>query len=83
MPELSSRQTRTKIFVLDSFILFVFHIRWMHKGRWDEGLNQMKSWIQEGKVKPKETIIHGFENLPHAFIGMLQGQNLGKMIVKA
>ena len=43
----------------------------------------MKSWIQEGKIKPKETIVHGFENLPHAFIGMLQGQNLGKMIVKA
>ena len=55
----------------------------MHKGRWDEGLNQMKLWIQEGKIKPKETIVHGFENLPHAFIGMLQGQNLGKMIVKA
>jgi len=57
--------------------------RWLHRGQWDEGLHQMSSLIKEGKVKPKETFYDGFENLPHAFIGMLNGDNFGKMIVRA
>ena len=61
----------------------VFFIRWLHRGQWDEGLHQMSSLIKEGKVKPKETFYDGFENLPHAFIGMLNGDNFGKMIVRA
>ena len=43
--------------------------RWLHSGRWDEGLSQMSSWLQEGKIKNKETFVEGFENLPSAFIG--------------
>ena len=43
----------------------------------------MSSLIKEGKVKTKETFYDGFENLPHAFIGMLNGDNFGKMIVRA
>ena len=57
--------------------------RWMHQGRWDEGLEQMTKWVEEGKVKNRETVIEGFENLPLAFIKMLEGKNTGKMIVKA
>ena len=57
--------------------------RWMHQGRWDEGLEQMSKWVQEGKIKNRETVEEGFENLPTAFIKMLEGQNTGKMIVKA
>ena len=57
--------------------------RWMHQGRWDEGLEQMTRWVEDGKIKNIETVKEGFENLPAAFIGMLEGQNTGKMIVKA
>ena len=51
--------------------------------RWEEGLGQMAKWIKEGKIKPEETIVEGFEKMPQAFIGLFSGSNLGKMIVKA
>jgi len=57
--------------------------RWLEQGRWSEGLEQLKVWVTEGRIKQKETIVDGFENLPNAFIGMLSGDNLGKMVVKA
>jgi len=57
--------------------------RWLHSGRWDEGLEQLASWVSEGKLQSKETVVEGFEQLPEAFIGMLSGGNTGKMIVKA
>ena len=55
--------------------------RW--KSRYPEAIKQMAQWIQEGKIKYDETIIEGFEKMPEAFIGLLTGSNLGKMIVKA
>jgi NADPH-dependent curcumin reductase CurA len=30
----------------------------------------------------RETVTEGFENMAKAFIGMLQGENVGKAIVK-
>ena len=55
----------------------------MHKGLWERGLDQMTEWLQNGKIKNQETFVDGFENLPNAFIGLLQGANLGKMVVRA
>jgi NADPH-dependent curcumin reductase CurA len=42
----------------------------------------MAGWIRQGKLKYQEDIIEGFTNLPRAFIGMLQGDNIGKRLVK-
>ena len=39
-------------------------------------------WIQEGSVKTKDHIIDGIENAFSGFIGMLDGSNLGKSILK-
>lgn len=39
-------------------------------------------WLEEGKLKYKETIAAGIENAPRAFIDMLQGKNIGKQIVQ-
>lgn len=39
-------------------------------------------WLGEGKVRFRETVVDGFENMPDAFIGMLRGQNIGKMVVR-
>lgn len=43
---------------------------------------EMAGWIKEGKLKYREDIVEGFENLPKAFIGMLEGDNTGKRLVK-
>lgn len=54
--------------------------RWLD--RWSEGINQNLKWIQEGKLKYREKVTEGFDNMFHAFTDMLQGGNLGKAIVK-
>ena len=50
--------------------------------RRSEFLNDMSQWIQAGKFKYKEDVVVGLENAPQAFIGLLQGQNFGKLIVR-
>jgi leukotriene B4 12-hydroxydehydrogenase/15-oxo-prostaglandin 13-reductase len=50
--------------------------------RFPEGMAQMAKWIREGKIKYRETVVEGFENAPRALIGVLSGDNTGKMIVK-
>lgn len=36
----------------------------------------------QGKLKGKENVTEGFENMPAAFIRMLKGTDLGKAVVK-
>ena len=50
--------------------------------RYKEGLTQMAQWLREGKLHYREQIQEGIENTPRAFIGMLGGENTGKMLVK-
>lgn len=50
--------------------------------RWMEGIEQNLEWINEGKLKYRETVTNGFENMFHAFVGVLRGENTGKAIVK-
>jgi NADPH-dependent curcumin reductase CurA len=50
--------------------------------RFAEGLRQLAVWFGEGNLKLAETIEDGLENAPRAFIGMLQGRNIGKQLVR-
>jgi NADPH-dependent curcumin reductase CurA len=47
-----------------------------------EGYEKLGAWVKEGKIKYQETIVDGLENAPQAFIGLLQGVNTGKMLVR-
>ncbi|XP_023026130.2 prostaglandin reductase 1 isoform X2 [Leptinotarsa decemlineata] len=58
---------------------FIVH-RWLDQ--WFEGIEQNRKWIEEGKLKYRETVTEGFENMFHAFADMLRGGNVGKAIVK-
>ena len=42
----------------------------------------MSAWIESGQVKYHETVLQGIENAPSAFIGLFNGNNNGKMLVK-
>ncbi|HET6555910.1 MAG TPA: NADP-dependent oxidoreductase [Prolixibacteraceae bacterium] len=53
-----------------------------YQNRFGEGFQRISRWIREGKLKYRETIIKGFDQLPHAFIGLFKGDNMGKMIVE-
>ncbi len=45
-------------------------------------LEQAAAWIADGRLKYREDIVDGLENAPAAFIGLLEGRNFGKLIVK-
>ncbi|MFT5721190.1 MAG: NADPH-dependent curcumin reductase CurA [Motiliproteus sp.] len=45
-------------------------------------VEQMAAWIKQGKVSWKETVFDGIEQAPDAFIGLFEGKNTGKMLVK-
>ena len=38
--------------------------------------------IKEGKLKYKEDVVIGLKNAPKTFIGMLNGENFGKTLIK-
>ncbi len=48
----------------------------------DDFLRDVSGWLQSGQIKYKEDVVVGLENAPRAFIGLLQGENFGKLIVK-
>ncbi|WP_165026510.1 NADP-dependent oxidoreductase [Dysgonomonas sp. ZJ279] len=53
-----------------------------YQTRFPEGIAQLVQWVKEGKLKYTETTIEGFDQLPKAFLGLFDGSNTGKMIVK-
>ncbi|MEJ2795096.1 NADP-dependent oxidoreductase [Iodobacter sp. LRB] len=50
--------------------------------RYGEFFTAMSQWIAEGKIKYREDVVQGLENAPQAFIGLLEGKNAGKLVVK-
>ena len=53
-----------------------------HSARFGDFLRDVSAWLREGRVKYREDIVDGLENAPEAFIGMLEGRNFGKLIVR-
>jgi len=49
---------------------------------WPAIVESLKTQVLSGQLKYKESIAHGIEATPRAFIGMLKGENLGKQLVK-
>jgi NADPH-dependent curcumin reductase CurA len=38
--------------------------------------------LRDGRIRYRETVVRGLEHAPDAFIGLLRGENLGKMVVE-
>jgi NADPH-dependent curcumin reductase len=43
---------------------------------------EMSEWVSRGKVKYLEQVVDDLECAPQAFIGMLEGQNLGELVIR-
>jgi len=50
--------------------------------RYPEFASAMGLWLAEGKITVREDIVDGLENAPDAFIGLLEGKNFGKLIIR-
>ena len=53
-----------------------------HMDAWPDALAELSSRVAAGTLKYRETIAHGLESAPEAFIGLLKGRNFGKQLVK-
>lgn len=53
-----------------------------HMELWDQGLMELAELVASGQVKYRETVAQGIAAAPEAFIGLLQGFNFGKQLVK-
>ena len=61
---------------VQGFIVFDF------AARYPEAVAELAGWWAAGKLKHFETVAHGIQAAPAAFIGMLRGANTGKQLVK-
>jgi NADPH-dependent curcumin reductase CurA len=53
-----------------------------HFDRFPHFAREVGRWLAEGKVRYRETVVEGLERAPEAFIGLLRGENTGKMVVR-
>jgi NADPH-dependent curcumin reductase CurA len=45
-------------------------------------VREVGTWLSEGRIHSRETVVEGLERAPQALIGLLRGENTGKMLVK-
>lgn len=71
------RNLLTKRIRMQGFIIFDDYGH-----RYPEFAKDMSQWLATGKIKFREDIVDGLENAPQAFIGLLEGKNFGKLIIR-
>jgi len=57
-------------------------IVWDFAARQADFLRDAGEWVRSGRLKYREDVVDGLENAPAAFLGLLQGKNFGKLLVK-
>jgi len=50
--------------------------------RFPEAAAEMRSWMREGRLQQRVTVVDGFEELPRTLIRLFEGYNTGKLMVK-
>jgi NADPH-dependent curcumin reductase CurA len=61
---------------MEGFIVFNY------ASRYGEAAREMAGWIAEGKLKPKEHIVEGFDTFPETLLKLFRGENFGKLMLK-
>ena len=45
-------------------------------------MRDMTGWLKDGRVKYQETVLDGFDRAPEGLIGLFEGRNNGKMLIR-
>ncbi len=53
-----------------------------HFGRMAEAAGEIGGWIREGKLRPLQTVVEGFDQLPTAVNMLFDGANTGKLVLR-
>jgi NADPH-dependent curcumin reductase CurA len=57
-------------------------IVWDFAAKQGEFLRDVAAWLKDGRINYREDVVDGLERAPAAFIGLLKGENFGKMLVR-
>ena len=68
--------------ILVKRLTFRGFIVWDFANQEKEALLQLAKWIKQGKLHYLEDIVDGLENAPESFIGLFDGKNFGKLVVR-
>ena len=49
---------------------------------YEPALGRLRRWLADGRLRYREDVVEGLEQAPRAFIGLLRGENRGKLLVK-
>ena len=74
-PALLSTVLRRRI-TIQGFIIFD------HYRRFPAFVRDMREWLRAGRVRYREEVIEGLESAPRGLIGLLEGENFGKRVVR-
>ena len=50
--------------------------------RFEEATERLGRWVGDGTIEYRETVTDGLENAPDAFLGLFDGVNVGKQVVR-
>ncbi|MFB6140918.1 MAG: NADP-dependent oxidoreductase [Halosimplex sp.] len=50
--------------------------------RFEQATRRLGEWVASGDIEYRETVTEGLENAPDAFLGLFEGENVGKQLVK-
>ena len=50
--------------------------------RFEQATADLAEWVAAGDIAYRETVTEGLENAPDAFLGLFEGENIGKQVVK-
>jgi len=53
-----------------------------HLDRMPAFLHEVGGYVAEGRIVSRETVVEGVERAPEAFLALLHGENIGKMLVR-
>ena len=53
-----------------------------HMELWPAALAELGAHVAAGRLRYRESVAHGLESAPQAFLGLLEGRNFGKQLVK-
>ncbi len=53
-----------------------------YQPRWGEALQRLSQFVGNDDIRYRENVVEGFENAPDAFLGLFEGDNIGKQLVE-
>ncbi|EIJ46131.1 NADP-dependent oxidoreductase [Herbaspirillum sp. GW103] len=74
------RRLLTQRIRVQGFIIFDYYVN--RPDLYAAFQQEVGTWLKEGKLRYREDVVQGLEKAPEAFMGLLQGKNFGKLVVK-